>query len=137
MRAINHITFAVSDLEKSFHFYQTILGLQPVARWNTGAYLLAGNIWIALFWDPSAGSSNRRDYTHLAFDCTPEEFELLQTSLKAYGCHEWAANQSEGDSFYFTDPDGHRLEMHVGNLQTRLKSMQQSNNPSELDLFTF
>lgn len=137
MRAVNHITFAVSDLEKSFDFYRMILGLQPVARWNTGAYLLAGDIWIALIMDNSCSSYIRPDYSHIAFGCSPAEFARLKSSLTSYGCQEWSKNESEGDSFYFTDPDGHKLEIHVGNLQTRLKSMQQSNNPSELDLFLF
>jgi hypothetical protein len=33
---------------------------------------------------------------------------------------EWRQNRSEGDSFYFLDPDGHRLEAHVGSLSSRL-----------------
>jgi hypothetical protein len=29
-------------------------------------------------------------------------------------------NLSEGDSLYFLDPDGHKLEAHVGDLKSRL-----------------
>jgi hypothetical protein len=32
----------------------------------------------------------------------------------------WKENTSEGDSLYFLDPDGHRLELHVGSLDSRL-----------------
>jgi hypothetical protein len=35
-------------------------------------------------------------------------------------CPEWKSNRSEGDSFYFLDPDGHQLEAHVGSLESRL-----------------
>jgi catechol 2,3-dioxygenase-like lactoylglutathione lyase family enzyme len=39
---INHITLAVSDLNRSFHFYANVVGLKPVAKWERGAYFLAG-----------------------------------------------------------------------------------------------
>jgi hypothetical protein len=29
---------------------------------------------------------------------------------------------SEGDSLYFLDPDGHKLEIHVGNWQSRIEA---------------
>ena len=32
----------------------------------------------------------------------------------------WKDNRSEGDSLYFLDPDGHRLELHAGSLASRL-----------------
>lgn len=132
MRGLNHITLAVSDLEKSFFFYESILGLKPIARWQQGAYFLAGTFWLALNLDQSVLSSSRNDYSHLAFDCEPEEFACLRDRLTAFGCREWSINQSEGDSFYFTDPDGHKLEIHVGDLESRLKSLLD--NP-EMQIF--
>ncbi len=33
-------------------------------------------------------------------------------------------NSSEGDSLYILDPDGHKLELHVGDLESRLASMK-------------
>ncbi|HBP6801995.1 LysR family transcriptional regulator [Pseudomonas aeruginosa] len=38
----------------------------------------------------------------------------------------WKQNRSEGDSFYFLDPDGHRLEAHVGDLRSRLAACRQA-----------
>ena len=47
INGVNHITFAVKDLKESIKFYKDLLGLKLVAHWDKGAYLLAGNMWIA------------------------------------------------------------------------------------------
>jgi catechol 2,3-dioxygenase-like lactoylglutathione lyase family enzyme len=43
IKSLNHITFAVKDLEKSFKFYKEILGLKPIAKWKNGDYFKAGD----------------------------------------------------------------------------------------------
>lgn len=35
----------------------------------------------------------------------------------------------EGASFYFLDPDGHKLEVHVGDLQSRLATCRHKPYP--------
>ena len=35
---MNHVTLAVTDIEKSFHFYRDILGLKPLCRWDKSDY---------------------------------------------------------------------------------------------------
>ena len=42
--------------------------------------------------------------------------------IRASGAAEWQRNTSEGDSVYFLDPDGHKLELHVGDWRSRLES---------------
>ncbi|OYQ98817.1 hypothetical protein B9P90_05980 [Citrobacter freundii] len=37
----------------------------------------------------------------------------------------WKDNKSEGQSFYFFDPDGHKLELHVGDLSSRLAQCRE------------
>jgi catechol 2,3-dioxygenase-like lactoylglutathione lyase family enzyme len=65
------------------------------------------------------------DYTHVAFDVAQADFAGLVQQLLAAGARTWKDNRSEGDSFYFLDPDGHKLEIHVGSLDTRLKAMER------------
>jgi catechol 2,3-dioxygenase-like lactoylglutathione lyase family enzyme len=126
IKSLNHITFAVKDLEKSFEFYREILGLKPIAKWKNGAYFKAGDTWLALNYDERVTTSIRNDYSHIAFTCLDAEFLELKAKLLNYGSSEWSENKSEGESFYFTDPDGHKLEIHVGDLDSRLKEMQDN-----------
>ena len=64
-----------------------------------------------------------RGVNHVAFDVSQTDFAALVQQLLAAGARDWKDNRPEGDSFYFLDPDGHRLEIHVGSLETRLKAM--------------
>ena len=126
IKGINHITLTVHNIDKSIEFYQDILGLKPVAKWKNGAYLTAGDTWIALIKDTEMTKNQRPDYSHTAFSCASLDFEVLKTRLLEFGSVEWSENESEGDSFYFLDPDGHKLEIHVGDLQSRLKEMRDN-----------
>lgn len=119
---LNHITLAVSDLDRSLSFYRHTLGFPAQVRWDGGAYLSVGSLWLCLSVDePSA----KTDYTHLAFSVSDSAFATCCERLRAAAVVEWKTNKSEGDSFYFLDPDGHKLELHVGNLHSRLKSLKQ------------
>jgi len=126
VRGLNHVTLAVGDLDRAVKFYGEGLGLVLRKRWAKGAYLEAGPFWIALSPDPLARREPHPDYTHVAFEIEQAEFDGMVKQLLAAGARPWKDNRSEGDSFYFLDPDGHKLEIHVGNLDTRLKAMERS-----------
>lgn len=128
IRGLNHITFATRDLAGSFAFYTGVLGARPLARWDGGAYLLLGDIWLCLSLDP-ASSPPATSYTHLAFDVDAADFAAIRQKLQDAGAREWKTNRSEGASVYFLDPDGHRLELHEGNWQSRLDHYRQKPPP--------
>ncbi|MDR7090422.1 fosfomycin resistance glutathione transferase [Cellvibrio fibrivorans] len=123
LRGLNHITIAVGDLDTSFDFYIQLLGFKPLARWDAGAYLSLGDLWLCLSCDTAIPS---QDYSHIALDCAEDKFNLIAAQLREAKVVEWKQNTSEGDSLYFLDPDGHKLEIHCGNLQTRLDSLKES-----------
>ncbi|MGK9165775.1 fosfomycin resistance glutathione transferase [Inquilinus limosus] len=130
---INHVTLAVSDVERSFRFYVDVLGLKPLAKWSRGAYLLAGDLWLCLSFDEKTRSSPHPDYTHIAFSVA--DFDACSSRLSAHGTVIWRLNQTEGPSVYFLDPDGHKLEIHDGDWRTRLQSMRD--NPWEAGIEFF
>ena len=104
-----------------------MLGLQLHAEWDTGAYLTCGDLWICLSYDVSRNyvAPQESDYTHYAFSIAPEDFEPFSYKLKQSGMTVWKDNKSEGQSFYFLDPDGHKLELHVGDLASRLTQCRE------------
>jgi len=114
---LNHLTLAVAELNRSIAFYRDLLGFELRAAWDEGAYLEAGSLWLCLSVDPL--TARGRDYTHFAFDVAPEDFEALCAQICKHA-EIWKDNRSEGASLYFLDPDGHRLELHVGSLASRL-----------------
>lgn len=122
LQGLNHITFAVQDIERSLAFYRGILGCELHARWDRGAYLTIGDCWLCLSLDPS--SSPSKGYSHVAFSIDAKSFSSFQRTLTEQGVEIWKQNASEGNSAYFVDPDGHRLEVHVGDLESRLKAIR-------------
>jgi catechol 2,3-dioxygenase-like lactoylglutathione lyase family enzyme len=120
LRGLNHVTLAVRDLPRSVDFYQRVLGLRLDATWETGAYLSLGGLWLCLSLDDKKSAAPQPDYTHYAFDIAQQDFAAFRSRLQSEDVAEWRQNKSEGDSLYFLDPDGHKLEAHVGSLASRL-----------------
>lgn len=121
LNGLNHITLAVSDLDRSLAFYVSVLGMKGLVRWDTGAYLSLGEVWFCLSCDAVVPG---RDYSHIALDIAEQDFAAFTQKLRAAGVAEWKQNRSEGDSVYFLDPDGHKLEVHSGSLQSRLEALK-------------
>ncbi|WP_269715862.1 fosfomycin resistance glutathione transferase [Caulobacter sp. NIBR2454] len=133
VRGLNHVTFAVADLERSTTFYRDLLGFQLRARWADGAYLEAGKLWLCLSLDPDARGEPHPDYTHLALDVAEADFGALSDRVRA-AAPVWKDNRSEGASLYVLDPDGHKLELHVGSLASRLQHYRTHPAPG-LEIF--
>lgn len=122
IEGVNHLTLSVHDMEKSFAFYRDVLGFNPVAKWPKGAYFLAGDTWVALVLDEKTRGGELPEYTHIAFTIPQADFEPLSKKIRDSGVKVWQDNWTEGDSIYFLDPNGHKLEIHVGGLESRIKS---------------
>lgn len=118
---INHLTITVNHLDTSLNFYSNVLGLKAEVRWDKGAYLSGPGIWLCLNKGKARPS---QDYSHIAFSVATEQFRALSERIMSAGFGAWQDNTSEGDSLYFLDPDGHKLEIHCGDLAQRLDSLQ-------------
>lgn len=125
LTGLNHLTLAVTDLNRSVAFYHDLLQLRLEATWDTGAYLSLPGLWLCLSLDPLRNSEPAADYTHFAFSINATDFPLFVERLRSADAREWRDNRSEGASFYFLDPDSHKLEAHVGDLASRLAACRQ------------
>lgn len=127
LSGLNHLTLAVSQLAPSVAFYQQLLGMTLHARWDSGAYLSCGDLWLCLSLDPQRRitPSEESDYTHYAFSISEADFASFAARLEVAGVAVWKLNRSEGASHYFLDPDGHKLELHVGSLDQRLAACRE------------
>ena len=119
---LNHLTIAVSDVDRSISFYRDVLGFSAHAQWDNGAYLSVGELWFCLSLDAPCP---KEDYTHFAFDVSASNFEAIAKHIKSCGIPTWKDNSSEGLSLYILDPDGHKLELHVGSLKSRLEALKE------------
>ncbi|HIF6199632.1 TPA: fosfomycin resistance glutathione transferase [Vibrio parahaemolyticus] len=118
---LNHITLAVSDLERSLKFYIDTLGFTGHVKWDNGAYISIGDAWFCLSCDSPCPKT---DYTHIVFDISREDFEHFSSRVISFDIEVWKQNISEGQSLYILDPDGHKLEIHVGSLKSRLEALK-------------
>lgn len=125
---LNHVTFGVSNLDKAIFFYCEILGGTLRVKWDVGAYITFGELWLALNVAHDNQLQAMTGCSHLAFSVSNDMFQLLRSKLKAYNIEPYKVNSSEGDSYYFRDPDGNNLEIHVGDLESRIASIRKSNN---------
>lgn len=122
----NHVTLAVSDVDVSFAFYTEVLDLRPVARWRKGAHLRAGTDWLCLALDDAARGEPLPEYTHLAFTVSEGSYTVMEQRLKETGVAFWQRNHSEGESLYFLDPDGHKLEIHASDLNAHVRALRSA-----------
>ena len=124
--SINHITFSVSDLDAALAFYQGVFDANLLLRAERMAYLDLSGLWLALNVQAAIPRQEiRQSYTHIAFTLDTADFAAMEQRLHRLGISLRQGREraeGEGQSLYFTDPDGHLLEFHSGDLTTRLEA---------------
>jgi len=126
---LNHLTLSVTDLDRAIRFYSESLGFNIRMRSLGSAYLEAGTLWLALVLEEKARHNLSIEYSHAALSVAPSELPLLAEKLRRAEVVQWR-EADNSDSFYFLDPDGHKLELHSGGLLSRLRSRAAAREPN-------
>lgn len=130
IKSVNHVTYSVSDLPRSIRFYKDVLKAEILVEGKKTAYFNIGGLWLALNEEKNIPREEiKYSYTHMAFSISDGDFDEWYQWLE-----DNEANILEGrkrdirdkQSVYFTDPDGHKLELHTGTLEDRLNYYKQS-----------
>ncbi|MGW5358271.1 FosB/FosD family fosfomycin resistance bacillithiol transferase [Staphylococcus xylosus] len=124
IQSINHVTYSVSDIKKSIIFYKDILKAEILVESDKTVYFILGGLWLALNEEKDISRNEiQYSYTHMAFTIDESEYEEWYQWLNVNGVNILEGRNRDirdKKSIYFTDPDGHKLELHTGTLQDRL-----------------
>ncbi|MFB3053739.1 MAG: VOC family protein [Alphaproteobacteria bacterium] len=119
VHGISHLVIEVADAERAARFYADTLGVDGAAL---GDWPEANELALALpsgqmlvFKSGGTGDSQNESGIHQAYGCTPEARSAIEASLAGTGIavhryHEDRPAEAR-DPFYFTDPDGNRVQL--------------------------
>jgi catechol 2,3-dioxygenase-like lactoylglutathione lyase family enzyme len=115
LQGLDHVALSVRDQAASAAWYQDVLGLERAHEGTWGdmpVMLVAHGTGVALFpaRDGADGAPAIR-ILHLAFRVDRANFEAAQASLSERGIPVEFQDHVAAHSIYFTDPDGHQLEL--------------------------
>jgi catechol 2,3-dioxygenase-like lactoylglutathione lyase family enzyme len=117
-RTLNHVSLAVTDVERSAAFYSKLLGLVEVSRpGNGGINLGLGTSFLGLYKLPDPGHVNHFCIGVDDFDPDVIAERLKQQGIQATVDRNPANRTSGGDQLYFTDPDKTRVQLGANGYQ--------------------
>lgn len=115
---IDHIVLHVDEPQKSKKFYTEILGMTVYRDSESQVFMHAGHQGVALFKKDGVKKNGGArpaggDMNHLALNVAGGTYESLKAELEGHGV---AVSGRPGDDrcIYFSDPDGHRLQLIFG-----------------------
>jgi catechol 2,3-dioxygenase-like lactoylglutathione lyase family enzyme len=111
MRRVVEIALFTDDPDRVIAFYEQLLGLLPVQRWDGGATFALGELTLLIHAnEPSAaGAPANRDHVAFGF----EDVDAVAARLRERGFDVDGPNDYYwGRSAYLHDPDGRMLELH-------------------------
>lgn len=117
-RTINHVSLAVTDVEKSATFYSRLLGLTEVSRpGNGGINLGLGTSFLGVYKIQPPGRAHHFCLGVDDYDPARIANRLKQQGIEARIDTNPANRTSGGDQLYFNDPDGAIVQLSANGYQ--------------------
>ena len=115
---INHVSLAVSNVQRSADFYQALLGLEVVSRpGNGGINLGLGSSFLGLYALPNPGRAHHFCLGVDGFDADRLAEGLRRAGLEPSIDRNPDNRTSGGDQLYFSDPDGTPVQLSENGYQ--------------------
>lgn len=108
---IDHVVLHVSDLKRSKEFYMGLLGMTVAHETDWQSFLHCGTQQVALFLKRDGGDvAGGEEVNHMALRLEAGEYEDVKATLERAGV-EVSGRPGDPHCIYFSDPDGHRLQV--------------------------
>ena len=108
---VDHVVLHVNDVQRSRRFYTEVLGMTAYRENDAQVFLHAGPQGVALFKkEGGAPLTAGNDLNHLALNVAAGTYETLKAELESHGVTV-TGRPGEDHCIYFSDPDGHRLQL--------------------------
>jgi metallothiol transferase len=108
---IDHVVLHVKDLARSKKFYVELLGMEVHHGYSWGVFLGCGKQMVALF---EAEDGERiyagHEMNHMALRLKSGAYEKVKAVLEESGV-KVSGRRGDPRCIYFSDPDGHRLQL--------------------------
>lgn len=128
INGISHITFIVSDLDRTSGLIEYVFDAEEVYSssdethsYSKEKYFTINGIWVAIMQgDPLP----EKTYNHVAFRISEEDYDIYLERINMLGLEIKTDRDripGEGKSIYFYDYDNHLFELHTGSLEDRLR----------------
>jgi len=110
---LDHVVLHVSDLGRSLEFYTGILGMTEHHGGSGYMFLRCGEQVIGLF-EAGHGQEVKAgpELNHMAFNQSTGSYEEVKAVLESHGI-EVRGRRGDPRCIYFSDPDGHQLQLNV------------------------